>query len=178
MTMLRLSPVLPVAMLRPFPGRRFVAAWAYDFLASFWIAKLLIWAASPLPGVGAAAESQVLFMAMLIFLTRDRFPIGPGLGKYLLGLRTIDRASGSPASLTQSIARNFIIVGPFLIYQLLTVLVPGYPELLNGTFMDWLKSGFIIYAVAILLIENQLLYMGEGRRLSDRLAGTSVIYQQ
>jgi len=166
-----------VTTIRPFPGRRFVAAWAYDFLASFCIAKLLVWATSLLSGAGQATESQVLVITMLIFLVRDRFPIGPGLGKHLLGLRTIDRATGSPASLTQSIARNFIIVGPYLVFQSVAALAPGYPALLSGTFMDWLKSGFIVYAVVILLIENQLLYMGEGRRLSDRLAGTSVIYR-
>lgn len=166
-----------VTALRPFPGRRFVAACAYDFLASFWIAKILVWSVSILSGAGEAADSHVLFIAMLIFLTRDRFPIGPGLGKYLLGIRSIDRATGSPASLAQSIARNFIIVGPFLIYQSLAILSAGYPELLNQTCMDWLKSGFIFYAAVILLIENQLLYKGEGRRLSDRLAGTSVIKQ-
>jgi len=159
---------------RPQPGRRFVAAWAYDYLVCFWLA---VWTIEILKaGFGSTvAELPLLVVACLFMLARD-FPFeGRGFGKNLLGLRTVDARTGAKPSFYQSIIRNSVLLGPFLLYQ---VFLGLHKTVWAGQTTDLLMlvKGICLLAGSLLLIlEGLSLHRGRGLRIADKLAGTKVV---
>jgi uncharacterized RDD family membrane protein YckC len=159
---------------RPQPGRRFVAAWAYDYLVSFWLA---VWTIEILKSIFGSVmnELPLLVVTCIFMMTRDFFFEGRGLGKNLLGLRTVDARTGGNPSLTQSLVRNSVLLGPFLLYQLFlglhkTIFAGQTVELLFAV-----KCLCLISGTLLLLLEGLGLHKGRGLRIADKLAGTRVV---
>lgn len=159
------------------PGRRFIAAWAYDYLASFWL-SLGVWGILNLIS-GSALTDRVplLVVTVLIYLTRDFFFEGRGVGKNFLGLQVLDVKSGKPASLAQSLIRNFVLLGPFLIYQLAVAIGFLLPTTIGASIVFTVKCAALIYAAILLPLEGYRMHIGGGLRIADKLAGTAVVVQ-
>lgn len=161
-------------LYRPQPGRRFVAAWAYDYLVCFWLA---VWTVEILKATlgSAVAELPLLVVTCLFMLARD-FPFeGRGFGKNLLGLRTVDARTGEKPSLFQSIIRNSVLLGPFLLYQ---VVLGLHKTVWAGQTTDLLilvKGICLLAGCVLLLLEGLSLHRGRGLRIADKLAGTKVV---
>lgn len=159
---------------RPQPGRRFVAAWAYDYLVCFWLA---VWTIEILKATfgSAVTELPLSVVACLFMLARD-FPFeGRGFGKNLLGLRTVDARTGEKPSFCQSIIRNSVLLGPFLLYQLVLGL---HKTVWAGQTTDLLmlvKGICLLAGSLLLLLEGLSLHRGRGLRIADKLAGTKVV---
>jgi len=159
------------------PGRRFIAAWAYDFLACFWLSIIVVGVLNCIFGNALLQHVPLLVVTMLIFLTRDFFFEGRGVGKNFLHLQVLDIKTGKPASLMQSIIRNFLIVGPYLLYQL-AVLIDFLVPVSGGQFVVFaIKNIGFLWAALLLPIEGYFMHTGNGLRLADRLAGTAVVIQ-
>lgn len=159
------------------PGRRFIAAWLYDYLACYWLANLLIGAIVLIFGASFWEVAPLQLVTMSIFLTRDFFFQGRGVGKYLLGLQTVDCQTGISASFSQSVRRNLVLLGPYLLYQVIAQFMICFPEFHNQVFLDCLKAIGLAYALPMMVSENYLMYRGSGRRIADRFAGTIVVRQ-
>jgi uncharacterized membrane protein len=166
-----------VVTQRAQPGRRFIAAWAYDYLACFWL-SLSVWGILNLIG-GSALTQRVplLVVTILIYLTRDFFFEGRGVGKNFLGLQVLDLQSGRPASLVQSLIRNFVLLGPFLIYQLAVAVGSFLPVTIGTSIVFTVKCAALIYAAILLPLEGYRMHTGNGLRIADKLAGTAVVVQ-
>lgn len=159
---------------RPQPGRRFVAAWAYDYLVCFWLA---VWTLELLKAIFGSVinELPLLVVTCFFLMTRDFFFEGRGLGKNLLGLQTVDARTGGKPSLNQSLVRNGVLLGPFLLYQLFLGL---HKTLFAGQTVELLfavKCLCLATGTLLLLLEGLGLHRGEGLRIADRLAGTKVV---
>lgn len=159
---------------RPQPGRRFVAAWAYDYLVCFWLA---VWTIEILKATfgSTVSELPLLVVACFFMLVRD-FPFeGRGFGKNLLGLRTVDATTGEKPSFWQSIIRNSVLLGPFLLYQLVLGL---HKTVWAGQTTDLLmlvKGICLLAGSLLLLLEGLSLHRRRGLRIADKLAGTKVV---
>lgn len=157
------------------PGRRFVAAWAYDYLTCFWLSFVLAGAVEYLLKYPLTEKMPLLVVTVLIFLTRDYFFEGRGVGKNFLGLQVLDAATGRPPSLKQSIIRNFVILGPYLVYQLAVLVAYLFP-IPNIEFVVMaVKYEALACGMTLLLIEGYLMHSGNGLRLADRITGTIVV---
>ena len=166
-----------VVTQRAQPGRRFIAAWAYDYLACFWL-SIVVWGLLNLIG-GTALTDRVplLVVTILIFLTRDFFFEGRGVGKNFLGLQVLDVKSGRPASLAQSLIRNFVLLGPYLIYHLAVAISFFLPVSIGVSMVFAVKCAALIYAAIFLPLEGYRMHIGNGLRIADKLAGTAVVIQ-
>lgn len=137
--------------------RRLVGAVVYDYLACLWIATII---ALPFKHTvfRVSQELPLPALAISLFLFRDCFFQGRGIGRHLFKMQVVDR-QGRPASNLQLISRNLILVTPFLLYQL-------WPAGKDTALMIMLT----ISAVELILITKKT-----GRRLADRLTGTRII---
>lgn len=171
------APDQMVVTQRPQPGRRFIAAWAYDYLACFWL-SIGVWGILNLVG-GTVLTDRVplLVVTILIFLTRDFFFEGRGVGKNFLGLQVLDVKSGKPASLAQSLIRNFVLLGPYLIYHFAVAISFFLPVTFGVSMVLAVKCAALIYAAIFLPLEGFRMHIGNGLRIADKLAGTAVVIQ-
>lgn len=137
--------------------RRLAAALVYDYLTCLWIATFL---ALPFKHSVFRVNQELPLPAMAIslFLFRDCFFQGRGIGRHLLNMQVVD-SQGGPAGSRQLICRNLILAAPFLLYQL------------------WPAGKEIALVVMLLLAGVELILMTKkpGRRLADRLCGTRII---
>lgn len=177
------APVSPersefVVTERAQPGRRFIAAWAYDFLACFWLSLGVVEIFNFVFGRDIMHSVPLLAVTFLIYLARDFFFEGRGVGKNFLGLQVLDIKTGRPASLKQSMIRNSLIIGPFLLYQL-AVLIDFLMPVSGGQFVLLaIKCTGFLWAIVLLPIEGYSMHTGNGLRLADKLAGTAVVIQK
>ncbi|MBA3859374.1 MAG: hypothetical protein C0507_20915 [Cyanobacteria bacterium PR.3.49] len=171
-------PQAPVPLHgRAQPGRRLVAAWVYDFLPYFWLAVVSMQVISYVFGSASIQNVPLMVPALLFFLSRDYFFEGRGIGKNFLGLRVIDAKTGEAPTLKQSITRNFLFVGPYLTYQLAVLILFLVPISNSTSILFAVKCVAQAWAILLLPIEGYLMHKGDGRRLADRLSGTTVIFQ-
>lgn len=169
--------ILDSPNLRAQPGRRLVAAWVYDFLPYYWIAVVSMQALSYISGAAIIEKVPLLVPALLLFLTRDYYFEGRGIGKNFLGLQVIDTKTGGSPTMLQSVIRNFPFVGPYLIYQLAVLIFFLVPMPHSEPVLLIVKYIAQAWAILLLPIEGYLMHRGNGRRLADRLSGTTVIFQ-
>ncbi len=169
------SPVVPV---RAQPGRRLIAAWVYDFLVYYWLSVIFVGLLNCFPGPDVFQRVPLLVVTMLMFLTRDYFFEGRGVGKNFLGLQVLDASTGNPASLKQSVIRNFLFVGPYLIYQLAVLILFFIPISHSDLALLTIKYLMQAWAILLLPIEGFLMHRGRGMRLADKLSGTVVVFQK
>lgn len=126
-------------------GKR-VLAFSIDFVGLF-ILMLL----TNFPGFGMIAA----LIALLYQLMRDYR--GASLGKVICQLIVVS-SNGNKASVRQCLMRNIIFIAPFF-----ALFIPGLGFLAGGPFV------LLLYFVELLLL------LTTGRRIGDRMAGTTVI---
>jgi len=172
-------PAIELGMpLRAQPGRRLVAAWVYDFLPYYWISVFLVQLLSYVLDASLVQKLPLMVPAMCLFLMRDYFFEGRGIGKNFLGLRVIDAKTGGAPTLKQSITRNFLFVGPYLIYQFIAFACFLYPFQHAASVLAVVKVITQAWTILLLPVEGFLMHKGDGRRLADKLSGTKVIFQR
>jgi len=105
-------------------------------------------------GAGAASRLEdVLWTTLFWILLRDSLS-GYSPGKALLGLRALDRRTGDPAGVPDSVLRNLPLV-PVVFAPLLGVYGPLF--------------------VAAVLVVHGLVIVSSRRALTDRAGGTEVV---
>lgn len=160
---------------RPFWGRRILPACAYDVIIAFWIANCILGVFYFWLGDSFLKPAGQTELTILIFLARDFALEGRAGGKYLLGLQIIDKKSGKPPSIGQSVVRNIVLTGPILLY------LTSFHLLNSVQFPNFqivfllLKFLVITYLAVVAIIEIVLMVRNKGQRIGDILAGTIVI---
>lgn len=162
-------------LVRPFWGRRVLPGCVYDVMVSFWLANGLLHILGLVLGEFALRQTALIVVTALIFLARDYLWRGIAFGKHLLGLRVVDTKSGKPPSIIQSVVRNSFLACPVLLYVIFIEL--HYCQYLRGfgLLTEYVNGIAFAYLTIIAAIEFVLVAGGDGRRLGDRLAGTSVV---
>ncbi|MDR3614233.1 MAG: RDD family protein [Candidatus Obscuribacterales bacterium] len=150
-------------------GRRAVA-FIIDFLACYFAAVTIM----VIPFVSRFLNVELVLM--VLFLMRD-FPFeGRGIGKNVMGLRIIDRATGRGPSLLQSAKRNVILIAPTLAFQIITLIMHIVPIGFLNHFVDQIVSivGAIYYIIVLPLEGYRAYSRADGQRMGDDLAGTEL----
>jgi hypothetical protein len=151
-------------------GRRCVAL-IFDCIACYLIGLIL----QVVPFLGHFATLSMTWA--LLLLVRDWFFEGRGIGKNLMGLQVIDLRTGAPCSLKQSIMRNIVILGPFAILQIISIVLPFVP-------IAWLTEGIkgiinavgMVYLAVMMPVECYRAYSrDDGMRFGDQFAGTAIV---
>jgi uncharacterized RDD family membrane protein YckC len=116
----------------------------------------------------------MIFMA--IYVVRDYFYQGKGIGKNLMGLQVVDVTTGLPPSLAQSFKRNILFSVPIIVMGLVSLLkyLP-----IDKTFIapvQWIV-GFACNAYVVILLPAECWFATRdgGRRIGDKFANTHVI---
>lgn len=151
--------------------RRLAAVTLYDYIACLWLVTFAVVACRIVLGEDGArltAHAPIQPLTLLVFLFRDSFFKGYGLGKGLLGLALVDQQTRRPATITQVLTRNLVFFAPYFAYQLAAQI--GREDLLNN-----LQIFAVTYTFLVLLIETTLMLRGNGMRLADKLSGTIVV---
>lgn len=114
---------------------------------------------------------------LLLLLVRDYLFHGRGIGKNLMGLQIVDAKTGAPCSIKQSVLRNIIILAPFAVLQLISVILAFLPiPWLNEAVKSIVNVVGMVYLAAVVPIECYRVYSREDSlRLGDVWAGTAVI---
>ncbi len=151
--------------------RRLAAVTLYDYVACLWLVTIAVVACRIALGADGArltAHAPIQTLTLIVFLFRDSFFNGRGLGKGLLGLALVDQQTRRPATIAKVLQRNLVFFAPYFAYQLAAP-VCG-PELLTN-----LQVFAVAYTFLLLLIETILMLSGSGMRLADKLSGTIVV---
>ncbi|HEY9772321.1 MAG TPA: RDD family protein [Planktothrix sp.] len=152
------------------PGKRVVAL-IFDCVACYMVGLVL----TVIPFLAHFVTLSTTWILML--LVKDWLFDGRGIGKNAMGLQVIDIHTGRPCSLKQSIIRNFVILAPFAVLQVISVLLAIVP-------IGWLSAAVknIINAVGMVYVGGVLPYecyraytRDDSRRLGDELAGTALV---
>src|SRR5262249_9819679 len=128
-----------------------------------------------------------------LFLSRDFFFEGRGIGKNLMGYQVVDAQTGVPASLVQSFIRNLILIAPGVAAGLVAAIPlgwqtsvgsnydgvsPGTPHLVGSQYgvMQVVNIVGSIYMLTVLPMEAYRAFAREDSlRKGDELAGTCII---
>ena len=162
-------------LVRPFWGRRILPGCVYDVMVSFWLANCLLFILGLVLGELAFRQTAMMVVTALIFMARDYLWRGIAFGKHLLGLRVVDTKSGKAPGFIQSVVRNSVLACPVLLY-LIFIDLHSYQCLTGfGVLTEYVNGMAFAYLTIIAVIEFVLIAGGTGRRLGDRLAGTSVV---
>lgn len=151
--------------------RRLAAVTLYDYIACLWLVTIAVVACRIVLGADGArltAHAPIQTLTLIVFLFRDSFFNGRGLGKGLLGLALVDQQTRGPATITQVLLRNLVFFAPYFVYQLAAP-VCGQ-NLLNS-----LQIFAVAYTFLVLLVETILMLTGSGMRLADKVSGTIVV---
>ena len=151
-----------------------------DLIACYLVAILVSTIISLIPIVNRVVFLNRLFSQqlclILLFMCRDYFFAGRGIGKNLMGLQVVRAEGGSPIRLQQSLLRNLTLTAPMLLLEL-TSLVPAalMPAIVTSAF-NILEA---LYAIIVFPLESYRAYNREdGLRLGDVLAHTQLVESQ
>ncbi len=151
--------------------RRLAAVTLYDYVACLWLVTIAVVACRLALGADGArltAHAPIQTLTLLVFLFRDSFFKGRGLGKGLLDLAVVDEKTRGRATIVQLLVRNLVFFAPYFVYQLAAPVCR--PELLTN-----LHIFAVAYTFLVLLVEAILMLSGSGMRLADKLSGTIVV---
>ncbi len=151
--------------------RRLAAVTLYDYVACLWIVTIAVVACRTLLGADGTrltAHAPIQTLTLIVFLFRDSFFNGRGLGKGLLDLAVVDEKTRGRATIVQLLLRNLVFFAPYFVYQLAAPIC-GHELLTN------LQIFAVAYTFLVLLIETILMLSGTGMRLADKLSGTIVV---
>ena len=127
------------------------------------------------PFINVYVHDQLVMVLYLIL--KDALFNGRGVGKNLMGLQVVDIHSGQPASFLQSIKRNIVIFGPYMLLytsNLLLKIVPN--EFVNSTVTNIVIGVGTIYTLVVIPWEVYRVYTRvDGMRFGDQLAGTVTV---
>jgi uncharacterized RDD family membrane protein YckC len=118
---------------------------------------------------------------ILLLLVKDFFFDGRGIGKNIMGLQVVDVATGKPCSLKQSVMRNIVLVAPFAVLQVVSLILDVTQHFfsvawLSATLKDVINWVGMIYVAVVLPMECYRAYnRDDSQRIGDQLAGTAVI---
>ncbi len=114
---------------------------------------------------------------VLLLLVKDYFFEGRGIGKNAMGLQVVDVATGEPCSLRQSIIRNMVILAPFAVLQVISLLLIFIPVgWLDAAVKNLINILGMVYVAVVLPYECYRAYArDDSQRVGDELAGTAVI---
>jgi uncharacterized RDD family membrane protein YckC len=161
------------------PSRRLIAL-LIDLIACFLAAVILSTAISLIPFVNSFFFLNRLFSQQLclvfLFMCRDYFFSGRGIGKNLMGLRVVSDIGELPISLKQSLLRNLTLTLPMLFLELTSLLpIAWLPSLVRDIF-NVLEA---CYAIVVFPLESYRAYSHEDSlRLGDILAQTHIVESQ
>lgn len=155
------------------PSRRVIAAFIYDYVLCLWLSTAGLVCVKWFVGKEYTLPEPLQLVTLYIFLFRDSFLGGKGFGRQLLDLEVTDTATGLPPTPLQSATRNLIVLAPYFAYQVTDIVMKcgqhnGAEELLKCV-----KNAGFGYLSIIVPVESFLMYK-TGRRLADRIAGTTV----
>lgn len=114
---------------------------------------------------------------ILVFLCRDFFYDGRGVGKNLMGLQVVDLSSGQSCSLLQSVERNIVLVAPYVVLTVFQSVLKFVPiPWINETVLNIINLVGMVYCAVVIPIEGYRAYNREdGMRIGDDIAGTGLI---
>lgn len=95
-------------------------------------------------------------------------------GKYILGLTVINEETSRPAGLVQLLCRNLIIHAPSIIIHATNSFIKKQSFSNVGDIVSLIS----LLQLLIQLVDLFMLICGDGRRICDRLAGTTVVKKQ
>lgn len=157
-------------------GRRVVAA-MIDLAAAYGVSMVV----AIIPFVNEIVS--VFLTIIVVYIFRDWFYSGRGIGKNFMGLQVVDVMYGTPCSLMQAFKRNIIIfAAPLLLYIFLAVVnvlrllhVPHLEPIVGPAISILNTVGFIFIALAIPYEAYRAYDRPDGRRFGDQFAGTTII---
>jgi uncharacterized RDD family membrane protein YckC len=151
-------------------GRRAVAL-IIDLLACYIgsVAVMLV------PLIGGFVN--ITLILTLFFLVRDFLFEGRGIGKNFMGLQVVDRASGLPPTLLQSVQRNIVLIAPCLVTQIVALALRLVPiPFVDHFIKEIVNIVGMIYVVIVLPLESYRAYSrADGLRIGDEIAGTEIV---
>ena len=155
------------------PNRRLIAL-LIDVIACYLISVLISVVVSIIPLLPNFLPQPIILVILFIF--RDYFFGGRGLGKNLMGLQVVDTASGRPITLIQSFLRNITLTAPLIVMEIAAML-PG--ALLPALIRDILNILETLYSLVFLPLESYRAFSREDSlRIGDKLARTKIIQTQ
>jgi uncharacterized RDD family membrane protein YckC len=151
--------------------RKRAVAFLFDVIACYAIAVCVML----IPFVSKFLNVNLVLS--LLLLVRDFFFDGRGVGKNLMGLQVVDATTGAPCSLKQSLIRNAILFCPYVLFQLLTMIVKCIP---SAAFIDAITNVLnligAVYVTIVIPLEVYRVYSrDDGLRLGDQFAGTELV---
>jgi hypothetical protein len=142
-----------------------------DFIMCYFLAVL----ATLTPLLNRVVEFYGVLI--VLFLSRDYFFQGRGVGKNLMGLQVVDAQTGKPATLMQSALRNIILTAPFVAVEISSAIIRFTPiAWLNAAVTQFVYVVCAIYVALVLPLESyRALTRADGLRKGDELAGTTIV---
>ncbi len=168
------SPAPDKPAKRTQAARRIIAAAPCDMLICYWISACLVVSLSILTKGLSLRFTPLALMALCLFLTRDFFFEGRGISRNLFELQVVDRKTGMVITLVQSLKRNFVLAGPFIIMESLSFFL----SLICSSETRFVSMAKIIAMgcfTVLAVIDGILIHRGSGVTLGDILAGTVVV---
>ncbi len=151
-------------------NKRFVAA-LIDVVVGY-ILNLMV---NCIPFVNVFLHDQIVMVSYL--LVKDFLFGGRGVGKNLMGLQVVDARTGAPASLLQSIQRNIVIFGPYILMYISNLIIKFIPDENIKSIAQSVVLGIgAVYIIIALPYEAYRLYSrADGNRWGDQIAGTTTV---
>lgn len=151
-------------------GKRAVAL-VIDVAAGYFLGVVV----AMIPFVNAFLPLQLTMV--LYFLTRDYFFEGRGVGKNFMGLQVVDVQTEQPPTIIQSVQRNIILLAPFVVLQLVGMVLRFVPiAWLNDQVVNLVNLVGMVYCAVVIPMEAYRVYSKpDGARFGDELAGTKII---
>lgn len=151
-------------------GKRLVAG-LIDVFAGYLVGMFV----NCIPFINMYIHDQLVMVVFL--LIRDSLFNGRGVGKNLMGLQVVDIKTGEPASLIQSIKRNIVVFGPYLMLYFVNIalhLVPN--DTVSSVVTSAMQGIGAIYTLGVIPYEVYRVYSRvDGLRWGDQFAGTATI---
>lgn len=159
-----------VEPLKVEPGKRIVAL-MFDSLACYLIGMAL----TVIPFIKMFITLNGSWVVLM--LVRDYFFEGRGVGKNMMGLQVVDAQTGAPCSLKQSVMRNIVILAPFAVLQLVTLLLTFIQiSWLNEAIKNLMQVIGAAYVAIVLPMEAYRAYnRDDSLRFGDQFAGTTIV---
>lgn len=158
--------------------RRIMAAWVYDYIICLWLATAILFVVRLVTGLAASSLMHVQLLTFILYVFRDTLTgKSCSVGKLLTGIRLINTKGSSPPGIWQNALRNLVLLGPYFVFQIVTILWQTAHSTPSDTSapLQFLKIGCIALTSILLVLEYYLMLKNDGRRLADKLASTKVI---
>lgn len=151
-------------------GKRLVAG-LIDVFAGYLLGMFF----NCLPLINLYVHDQFIMVSFLV--VRDALFNGRGVGKNLMGLQVVDIKTGQAPSFLQSIKRNIVVFGPYMLLYAANVVLKIVPNDAISSMVTNVVTGIgTVYTLAVIPYEAYRVYSRvDGRRWGDAFAGTAII---